>query len=140
MGREVRRVAPDWQHPMEDGRYQPLRKLDMPVWRNGRATHLQMYETHSHGTPLSPVMDNPERLARWLVNNQVPAFAGKTTSYEAWLMICQGRTVIVGTQSRNALMDNVYENRLSKKTNAVVDPFDEIENDKHRPRAPIRER
>lgn len=94
MGREVRRVPPHWLHPMKGGQYQPMGQLDMPHWKDGEATHYQMYETNSSGTPLSPVMASPENLAHWLVENQITAYEGQTASYEAWLMVAQGRTVI----------------------------------------------
>lgn len=137
MGREVRRVPKDWQHPKkENGRYQPMhdrsyraaaeewreaeaawnrgefpdyaseenRKMPysewagehpnemyyMPDWTDAERTHYQMYETTSEGTPISPVMETPEELARWLADNGASAFAGQTASYEAWLRVCQG--------------------------------------------------
>ena len=122
MGREVRRVPADWQHPkhwtrglhgMEE-RYKPLfpgeryqPKVDewdeecakwkagwrpghcddaehramcyeqyagqrphrddyMPNWPDSERTHLMMYEDTSEGTPISPALETPEELARWL--------------------------------------------------------------------------
>mgnify|MGYP001607413613 CR=1 FL=1 len=63
----------------------------MPEWPDSERTHLQMYETTSEGTPISPVMETPEELARWLVYNQASAFAGITATYEQWLkMIVRG--------------------------------------------------
>lgn len=49
-----------------------------------------MYQTTSEGTPISPVMETPEELAQWLVDNNASAFAKSTASYEAWLRICLG--------------------------------------------------
>lgn len=147
MGREVRRVPADWQHPKErlDGRicFKPLEngyladrarydlhkaKWDeglipdysdyenkwlpkdedakqepfeefyggnpdpdeyMPVWTPEQATHFQMYETCTEGTPISPVMESIEDLARWLTDNKASAFAGMTATYEEWLAMCQ---------------------------------------------------
>ena len=140
MGREVRRVPKNWEHPKyEDGQYKPLLKecfrkanedweegklkwegegleysymdetwtplteeqkkysyeeyhgerpdpkYHMPEWAEEEKTHLQMYETTSEGTPISPVMETPEELARWLADNKASAFAGMTASYESWL-------------------------------------------------------
>lgn len=62
----------------------------MPDWPAEERTHLQMYETTSEGTPISPVMATPEDLARWLVDNNASAFAGQTASYEAWLRVAKG--------------------------------------------------
>jgi len=113
MGREVRRVPANWEHPTgRDGRHIPMHKamlyepaeveegirdgwltdepphygMDiMPDWPSEERTHLQMYETCSEGTPISPVLVTPEELARWLADNKASAWAGMTASYEAWL-------------------------------------------------------
>jgi len=94
MGREVRRVPADWQHPknskgrhtplyddyrtnveefaekvLKDGVEEaneyfdggPLRDDYMPDWPKDKCTHYQMYETCSEGTPISPVMETPDR-------------------------------------------------------------------------------
>jgi len=139
MGREVRRVPKDWEHPKdENGNYIPQSdwsysqmmqeweeglglwlkgehpdQLDvrwstdditweewhgnrpdpgryMPDWPDEERTHYQMYEDTSEGTPISPVMESPESLARWLADNNVSAFADMTASYEAWLRIAKG--------------------------------------------------
>ena len=133
MGREVRRVPKDWEHPHRtDGRddYQPMydesfaeaarewkiqfaewedgkrpyyctdsqtdefweyegdppdRKFYRPEWTDAERTHWQMYETTSEGTPISPVMETPELLARWLADNKASAFASDTATYDQWL-------------------------------------------------------
>jgi len=118
MGREIRRVPKDWQHPKDDGGNEiPLQigylenkenfeeiwkeeglqaALDeygrapntedyMPEWSEEEMTHIQMYECTSEGTPIGPVMDTPENLARWLADNNASAFARQTATYEQWL-------------------------------------------------------
>ncbi|KKK76209.1 hypothetical protein LCGC14_2865960 [marine sediment metagenome] len=133
MGREVRRVPKDWQHPKDkDGHDQPmfdesfreaaehwLRECILwskgkhpdqqkgikdipkyywqwdgeppdedyyrPEWPEEERTHIQMYETCSEGTPISPVMETPEELAKWLTDNNASAFGGITATYEQWL-------------------------------------------------------
>lgn len=126
MGREVRRVPPDWEHPRghryDPQRYKPLfdgfntavaafqNDIDrvglvaalhenagapnpedyMPDWPAEERTHYQMYETTSEGTPISPVMDSPEALARWLADNKASAFADQTATYEEWLYVARG--------------------------------------------------
>jgi hypothetical protein len=113
VGREVRRVPADWKHPKNDeGHYLPMHKhfpyneekvqeglkdgwlkdeppnygCDvMPQWPASERTHLQMYETCSEGTPISPVMETPKKLARWLADNGASANGSSTASYEAWL-------------------------------------------------------
>ena len=42
-----------------------------PDWPDSERTHWQMYEQTSEGTPISPVMESPEALARWLVDNNL---------------------------------------------------------------------
>lgn len=56
-----------------------------PAWPEETRTHYQMYQTTSEGTPISPVMESPEKLARWLADNKASAFAGMTATYEEWL-------------------------------------------------------
>lgn len=67
----------------------PIPNDYMPEWTPQEATHLQMYETCSEGTPISPVMATPEELARWLADTGASAFGGQTASYEAWLATCK---------------------------------------------------
>lgn len=145
MGREVRRVTKDWQHPKNDkGVYIPMfgrsygreaaeweeeyaqwckglvraygknekweprdPKYDamrfeewhgrrptpgdyMPDWPTSERTHYQMYEDTSEGTPISPVFETPEELARWLTDNGASSFAGMTATYEQWLRVARG--------------------------------------------------
>ena len=124
MGREVRHVAANWEHPKDEynKRYKPLHEgyserlaefelmrrekglqeaLDyfggapdvndyMPEWKEAETTHIQMYETCSEGTPISPVMDTPENLARWLADNNASSFGSMTATYEQWLRVCRG--------------------------------------------------
>lgn len=129
MGREVRKVPHDWQHPQERGRFKPLcqpaepiadmqRHWEdeaalcdptlcgssfsdwdgdrpdpadyMPFWLETEATHFQMYETTSEGTPISPVVESPEKLARWLADTGACSWASYTATYDQWLRVCNG--------------------------------------------------
>lgn len=78
----------------------PIPENYMPEWPAEEATHFQMYETCSEGTPISPVMSSPEELARWLTDTGASAFGSLTASYEKWLRVCQGgyasSAVVVG--------------------------------------------
>lgn len=148
MGREVRRVPKDWQHPIdENGNCRPLHGRSyaktvaawdegaaqwargyrsdfnggwvpkdadhaysfeewdgkrpvpedyMPDWPESERTHLQMYETCTEGTPISPVMETAEELARWLADTGASAFGGMTASYEGWLATAQSEHGSVG--------------------------------------------
>ncbi|MEM7220030.1 MAG: hypothetical protein AAF515_16810 [Pseudomonadota bacterium] len=108
MGREVRRVPPDWAHPIGDnGQYKPLRCGEMPDPHQDSATHYQMYETTSEGTPISLAMESPQALAQWLVDNEASAFAGQTASYEAWLQVCEGRSVVSGVFHNGRVLNGV---------------------------------
>ena len=113
MSREVRRVPANWEHPKDEkGRLIPLFSSFtyneeeikeglrdgwlkdepphygcdvMPDWPEAERTHYQMYESTSEGTPISPVMETPEALARWLADNNASALAGMGATYEQWL-------------------------------------------------------
>lgn len=50
----------------------------MPNWPKSERTHYQWYESTSEGTPISPVCESREELARWLSTNE-------GGSYEEWL-------------------------------------------------------
>lgn len=103
MGREIRKVAKGWDHPLNDeGDYAPLHQYGeydiedgipwncteyMPQWEDSEMTHIQMYETCSEGTPISPVFEvgKEEDMARWLADTGASAFGNMTASYEGWL-------------------------------------------------------
>lgn len=68
----------------------PDRSNYMPDWSEHEKTHIQMYETTSEGTPISPVMETPEELARWLADNNASSFGASTATYEQWLAVCRG--------------------------------------------------
>lgn len=124
MGREIRRVPGDWEHPKytrensrrsdEIGKFMPLHDQDyetaaeewmkgLDLWRQGKhedqpskysryyweydsppdeethrarkwteaeATHYQVYETVSEGTPITPPMPTKEALVDWLCTNK----------------------------------------------------------------------
>ena len=61
----------------------------MPDWPAAERTHFQMYETTTEGTPISPVMESPETLARWLADTGASSFGPRTATYEAWLAVCR---------------------------------------------------
>lgn len=73
MGREIRRVVPNWEHPRYTendapfhnrvGQYKPLFR---PDWPAGAATWYQAYETVSEGTPISPPFATEDELIEWL--------------------------------------------------------------------------
>jgi hypothetical protein len=110
MGREVRMVPENWEHPKDvQGRYIPLWALSftemlneynaetvheypaprpeeyMPEWPEQERTHMMMYETCSVGTPISPAFKTAEELAHWLADNNASACGSQSASYDDWL-------------------------------------------------------
>lgn len=128
MGREIRRVPPDWEHPRTiDGSYLPLfdRSLDeaeaewdreyhnwrasqpqrpdhwqrfiayygdppsrhselyRPGWTEDQATHYQVYENVSEGTPVSPVLPTTDAVVEWLVEHGAGGIVGPMTRQAA---------------------------------------------------------
>ncbi len=108
MGREVRKVPPDWQHPKDKkGNYIPCYDQDYTSackkwyegvmdfvpnedykwyheyagdppdeeryrsrkWIKTEATHFQLYENVSEGTPVTPIFSTKEELINYLVKN-----------------------------------------------------------------------
>jgi hypothetical protein len=170
MGREVRRVPADWNHPKDGRVYRPLyghsfakrlaeweegkaqwdrgyesnckggwepkkerdykcsyddwdgprpeEKDYMPDWPEVERTHYQMYETCTEGTPISPVMETPEKLARWLADNDASAFGDDTASYEAWLStIKRGSSIGAVFAPGLGMMSGVeYEHKRESQT------------------------
>lgn len=54
----------------------------------------QMWETTSEGSPISPVFETPEDLARWLSDTGASSMGSRTATYEQWLaMIKAGWSV-----------------------------------------------
>lgn len=143
MGREVRRVPKDWEHPIiEYGcmnksifkNYDPTKNYGyphsfeplmagykeskdefekiykekglqeaiewcgapdindyMPEWKEEEKTHYQMYENTTEGSPISPVMETKEGLARWLADNNASSFGSDTATYEQWLVMIESQ-------------------------------------------------
>lgn len=113
MGREVRMVPADWQHPKDaSGAFISMRSSFpyneaevaggirdgwltdeepfhgvpvMPQWPAAERTHFMMYETTTEGTPISPAFASAEALATWLALTKASAFADFPASYDAWL-------------------------------------------------------
>ena len=112
MGREIRRVPADWQHPVgEDGRYIPLLdktyeealkeyELDLasdPEWAFIRdedcyrpafaseATHYQIYETVTEGKPCSPVFETLGEMVEWLVLSGYSRRAVQNFANNGWV-------------------------------------------------------
>ena len=75
MGREIRRVPRDWEHPVYDEETaQNVRQVGEPIPLlrpdYGRpADAYQVYETVSEGTPVTPVFETAEALVDYLVEH-----------------------------------------------------------------------
>lgn len=59
----------------------------MPDWDWDEAPFLQVYETTTEGTPISPVMETVEQLAIWLAEHHASFFGESTLSAEHWLKV-----------------------------------------------------
>lgn len=60
MGREIREVPENWQHPTNGlGAYEPMFAHS---WTKEEATCFQVYETVTEGTPLSPVFKSLDQV------------------------------------------------------------------------------
>lgn len=137
MGRELRKVPANWEHPKkDDGTYQPMHNrfygdelkewmIGHELWQDGthpdlrkdptlkekypfyamyhgnppdveyfqtkkylpeELTHIQLYQTTSEGTPLSPVFraDELEKLCEWAAENAT-TFARYKATKEEWM-------------------------------------------------------
>jgi hypothetical protein len=69
----------------------PDPKYHMPIWTREEATHWQMYENTTEGTPISPVFADPMSMCVWLAENNASAFADATRTAEEWMMIVKDR-------------------------------------------------
>jgi len=89
----------------------------MPDPNHRDCSHYQMYETTTEGTPISPVMKTPEELAQWLVDNKASALGRQTASYEAWLQVCKGNSVVTGVFTPNGFVSGVeYQARKPNRS------------------------
>lgn len=68
----------------------------MPQWLDIERTHYQMYELVTEGTPISPVMETPEVLARWLADNKASAGLYATATYDQWLAMIKAGSPVGG--------------------------------------------
>ena len=68
----------------------PLRARDyMPVWDMDEATHWQLYEDVSEGTPLSPPLPSKRTLALWLEEHEV-VWHDQTWTAAQWYATIEG--------------------------------------------------
>jgi hypothetical protein len=75
-----------------------------------RSTHLQMYETVSDGTPISPVFASPHELATYLATTDDPrasAFAHRRGSYDEWLRLIQTGLGMAGFRIERADQEHI---------------------------------
>ncbi len=66
----------------------PLKESYLPEWDESEKTHIQLYETTSEGTPVSPVFeaDELEKLCEYASEN-CTTFADFKASKEAWMQM-----------------------------------------------------
>lgn len=57
-----------------------------PRWKRGEATHYQLYETVSEGTPISPVCSSIDQLIEWCASQSREVWVGTATmSRDQWV-------------------------------------------------------
>lgn len=61
----------------EYGDNPPDREYYRPAWTEAEATHFQIYETVSEGTPVSPVFASRDEIAAWLIQQGTSEAAAK---------------------------------------------------------------
>lgn len=67
------------------GRARPNRKDYTPVFPEGTATQVMLYENITEGTPLSPGFASLPDLAEWLAQADPEATLGRRATREQWL-------------------------------------------------------
>ena len=146
MGREVKRVPLDFDWPLNkrwygyvinkcsDGDYNltcdDCRKFakiknikldkvkcpDLEILEVPKGEGWQMWETTTEGGPISPVFKTPEKLAQWLVNNNVSTFGNDTATYDQWLKMIKGSGFAVSMVIKgNKIMSGVeFESKVNR--------------------------
>lgn len=72
----------------------------------------QMWENTSEGSPISPVFETPEQLARWLADTRASAMGASTASYADWLATINAGSAMSMVLSNGELMSGVeFEGR-----------------------------
>lgn len=84
MGSEIRRVPPDFQHPLDGEDYPIAGAHCEPLYHLGakRCTAFQLYENVTEGTPVSPIFLSREELFAWLRDQGYPE--GNIEMLAAW--------------------------------------------------------
>jgi hypothetical protein len=68
----------------------------------GVRNHLQMYETTTEGTPMSPVFAKAEELAQWLADHEVSVFGDILATKEQWLRIIEDPATSIPVYEKSA--------------------------------------
>ena len=80
----------------------------------------QLWSTTTEGTPMSPVFERPEDLARWLADNKASSLGSNTSTYEQWLNFIIGpglapSIIIDNTGLHDGVSKCAEKLRLSRK-------------------------
>jgi hypothetical protein len=110
MAREARKVTADWQHPVDiDGKLIPMLEPQMAGLMKGVRNHIQMYETTSEGTPMSPVFAGAKELAQWLADHEIPLFGDLLATKEQWLKIIEDSAESIPVFEKPAKMNRLIQ-------------------------------
>jgi len=69
----------------------------------------QMWQTTSEGSPISPVFESPEGLARWLADTKASSFGNDTATYDQWLNMINAGWAISMVLDNNVLKSGVKD-------------------------------
>lgn len=127
MGREIRKVPKNWEHPKESsGFFKPLfdetYEECMKNWSaeeygdelpheesyrpkfTEEATCFQIYETVSEGTPVSPVFETEEEMLKWLIGTGYSEKASREFIKTGWVM----SGMLIQTEKGNVFKRNIH--------------------------------
>ena len=85
----------------------PRKEEYRPRWAADEATHFQIYETVSEGTPTSPVFETRAELARWLVGQGHSAAAAGAFAVSGYApsMVMTGGRLYMGIDAAAVLQE-----------------------------------
>lgn len=86
----------------------PDREFHRPRWEETERTCLQVYETVTEGTPVSPIFEDEEQLVAWLVGEGVSEVNARAFSRSKWApsAVVVNGIVIRSLDSASELEDN----------------------------------
>lgn len=66
----------------------------------------QLWSTTSEGTPMSPVFDAPDKLAKWLADNSASTFGSGTATFQQWFDFITQKQWCVSAVFKNGILQD----------------------------------